>query len=169
MNICCLSFISYIKPQLVTVVLIKSISCLSFISYIKPQLTLLKIQGAKVVYLLYPTSNHNCWTTRTARSMVVYLLYPTSNHNIFCKKPCVQRLFIFYILHQTTTCGIPPRARHCCLSFISYIKPQLLSAVHGIGHSCLSFISYIKPQLTFFDGVLRHVVYLLYPTSNHNL
>ena len=102
-NICCLSFISYIKPQLVTVVLIKSISCLSFISYIKPQLTLLKIQGAKVVYLLYPTSNHNCWTTRTARSMVVYLLYPTSNHNNDFIHSCRFLLFIFYILHQTTT------------------------------------------------------------------
>ena len=56
----------------------------------------------------------------------------------------------------------------CCISFDSYIKPQLM---YGIRHSvfgCISFDSYIKPQLTIADGKLVSVVYLLIPTSNHN-
>ena len=55
----CISFDSYIKPQLQIIKIIKKICCISFDSYIKPQLTK-KIQFyTKVVYLLIPTSNHN--------------------------------------------------------------------------------------------------------------
>ena len=34
--------------------------------------------------------------------------------------------------------------------------------------SCISFDSYIKPQLKDFSRILPKVVYLLIPTSNHN-
>ena len=56
-----------------------------------------------------------------------------------------------------------------CLSLDSYIKPQL-----GCGHcdacrSCLSLDSYIKPQLPQSFVRLYYVVYLLIPTSNHNM
>ena len=33
---------------------------------------------------------------------------------------------------------------------------------------CISFDSYIKPQLVFVLCLVRSVVYLLIPTSNHN-
>ena len=36
-------------------------------------------------------------------------------------------------------------------------------------YSCISFDSYIKPQLWFYGFVYSAVVYLLTPTSNHNL
>ena len=35
--------------------------------------------------------------------------------------------------------------------------------------SCISFDSYIKPQQQFFYIYFHKVVYLLIPTSNHNL
>ena len=56
-----------------------------------------------------------------------------------------------------------------CISFDSYIKPQLLYDGYGIILSCISFDSYIKPQLS--DGCPSDtpVVYLLIPTSNHNV
>ena len=57
------------------------LGCISFDSYIKPQLrNLLQILGL-VVYLLIPTSNHNHRCTRFRSTGVVYLLIPTSNHN----------------------------------------------------------------------------------------
>ena len=36
-------------------------------------------------------------------------------------------------------------------------------------NSCISFDSYIKPQLNERGCALRKVVYLLIPTSNHNM
>ena len=56
-----------------------------------------------VVYLLYPTSNHNNVDNILAQADVVYLLYPTSNHNIHINTLLLWQLYIFCILHQTTT------------------------------------------------------------------
>ena len=99
--------------------------CISFDSYIKPQ--------------LQPELMHN--------SSVVYLLIPTSNHNRVLASDCNYLLYIFWFLHQTTTCLVRNRLFRCCISFDSYIKPQL--------------------QLVQLQ--VRRVVYLLIPTSNHNL
>ena len=55
-----------------------------------------------------------------------------------------------------------------CISFDSYIKPQLpISMVYPI-RRCISFDSYIKPQHIEPPGSDDDVVYLLIPTSNHN-
>ena len=58
-----------------------TLGCISFVSYIKPQPIAKKLGLKFVVYLLYPTSNHNEVVIIT----MDFLLY------IFC------------ILHQTTT------------------------------------------------------------------
>ena len=77
----CISFDSYIKPQQLRLCQMSTYSCISFDSYIKPQLVDAECRWPSVVYLLIPTSNHNCrawaWTT--------------------CE------LYIFWFLHQTTT------------------------------------------------------------------
>ena len=102
----------------------RSLGCISFDSYIKPQRYQSGISYWAVVYLLIPTSNHN---------------------NADFGLPHF-RLYIFWFLHQTTT-----------------------SALYEVtAHSCISFDSYIKPQLKDFDSVGDCVVYLLIPTSNHN-
>ena len=98
--------------------------CISFESYIKPQPSCLGRTFCKVVYLLNPTSNHNS-------RMVCHPSLP---------------LYIFWILHQTTT-------------------TMLTSWVMA---SCISFESYIKPQLIITIWLINKVVYLLNPTSNHN-
>ena len=121
---------------------------------------------------------------------VVYLLIPTSNHNTHLILIHLMLLYIFWFLHQTTTCGVRDQnyfscisfdsyikpqllflmvlQHHCCISFDSYIKPQPLAVRLHPAHCCISFDSYIKPQL--FPGRChqRQVVYLLIPTSNHN-
>ena len=77
----CISFDSYIKPQHFFLMNIITQSCISFDSYIKPQLFFSNTPRFLVVYLLIPTSNHNCVSAISASVFVVYLLIPTSNHN----------------------------------------------------------------------------------------
>ena len=56
-----------------------------------------------------------------------------------------------------------------CISFDSYIKPQLDEILQSGGYCCISFDSYIKPQLGGYHATNQQVVYLLIPTSNHNV
>ena len=56
-----------------------------------------------------------------------------------------------------------------CISFESYIKPQPAELRPDAGVGCISFESYIKPQPGQNLTLLQNVVYLLNPTSNHNL
>ena len=58
--------------------------------------------------------------------------------------------------------------RLSCISFDSYIKPQLFRLDGTWQERCISFDSYIKPQLVSRHHHGEPVVYLLIPTSNHN-
>ena len=55
-------------------------------------------------------------------------------------------LYIFWILHQTTTLLELLLFPCCCISFESYIKPQHKNGIDCKSGSCISFESYIKPQ-----------------------
>ena len=96
-------------------------------------------------------------------------MIPTSNHNWMRVKPFLLTLYIFWFLHQTTTGEWCEPKRFRCISFDSYIKPQLNSIASTITTGCISFDSYIKPQPFRFASKASIVVYLLIPTSNHNL
>ena len=56
-----------------------------------------------------------------------------------------------------------------CISFDSYIKPQQIFGNDWRSKGCISFDSYIKPQHQNRYYFQQDVVYLLIPTSNHNL
>ena len=118
-----------------------------FDSYIKPQQKMVLLLELCVVYLLIPTSNHNYSVYRSASST----------------------LYIFWFLHQTTTCIILTLQIWRCISFDSYIKPQLLLNLNF----SLSVVYLLIPTSNHNveDGLTRQekVVYLLIPTSNHNL
>ena len=101
--------------------------------------------------------------------VVVYLLIPTSNHNDADYNSFGIKLYIFWFLHQTTTALLSVHLACSCISFDSYIKPQLLNFLINRRNSCISFDSYIKPQHKMVNYVSMTVVYLLIPTSNHNL
>ena len=124
-----------------------SCGCISFDSYIKPQRCVCLPEQLLVVYLLIPTSNHNFDVCSRLLDYVVYLLIPTSNHNSLLTLATKLLLYIFWFLHQTTT------STSLSLSSIS----------------CISFDSYIKPQQEEERVVFHSVVYLLIPTSNHNV
>ena len=78
-------------------------------------------------------------------------------------------LYIFWFLHQTTT-GKSINSRRAELYifwFLHQTTTLLVSGLHFPG--CISFDSYIKPQLLTVHSGESGVVYLLIPTSNHNL
>ena len=78
-------------------------------------------------------------------------------------------LYIFWFLHQTTTSRKVYPIRYSCISFDSYIKPQPWWYWQRRVVRCISFDSYIKPQLFHRTNLFQSVVYLLIPTSNHNM
>ena len=153
-------------------------------------MTALVICAVWVVYLLTPTSNHNLQGAIIGGAFVVYLLTPTSNHNLNVKSTAKLGLYIFWLLHQTTTWCCTLSLVKCCISFDSYIKPQPACSLQFSARRCISFDSYIKPQRCLipslsllgcisFDSYIKPqplgsrnsfavVVYLLTPTSNHN-
>ena len=99
----CISYLSYIKPQPFHVITFSSTSCISYLSYIKPQ--------------LYPDAVNS--------SKVVYLIFPTSNRNIIFNLKWMDALYILSFLHQTATREISSCYPIGCISYLSYIKPQL--------------------------------------------
>ena len=167
-----------------------SFRCISFDSYIKPQLHCCDIIYCWVVYLLIPTSNHNVASVKRNKSEVVYLLIPTSNHNFLMKhtpgNPVVYLLiptsnhnnlwfvvwwcllYIFWFLHQTTTSypHEPPAAS--CISFDSYIKPQLIRLISEYNYVVYLLIPTSNHNFDEVNSLKPLVVYLLIPTSNHN-
>ena len=95
-----------------------------FMSYIKPQLS----------------------AEPSALLVVVYRTIPTSNHNILAIILISRSLYIVLFLHQTTT----------------------VFASIPLCSSCISYYSYIKPQLNNKQSAESEVVYRTIPTSNHN-
>ena len=164
----CISFDSYIKPQHAISMRVMPLSCISFDSYIKPQLKHTLSLPLTVVYLLIPTSNHNMHQLRLKTSLlyIFWFLHQTTTHELMVMVG--QRLYIFWFLHQTTTLLLVLLLCRSCISFDSYIKPQLPMLPRLKRKRCISFDSYIKPQLRNKLTLLQFVVYLLIPTSNHN-
>ena len=120
----CISFDSYIKPQLWFTIRAKKFSCISFDSYIKPQLQTRRGRHWGVVYLLIPTSNHNSEgkTNLTEQLYIFWFLHQTTTQSIL--NILFQLLYIFWFLHQTTTAILLNLCMLSCISFDSYIKPQ---------------------------------------------
>ena len=100
---CCISLISYIKPQHVLRLVLRPLGCISLISYIKPQHSVLICHIVSRCISLISYIKPQPLSTIAHYLLVVYLLYPTSNHNRRPSGEEGQALYISYILHQTTT------------------------------------------------------------------
>ena len=100
----CISYLSYIKPQLIRKQVLTQYRCISYLSYIKPQ--------PEIV--------------RSFISCVVYLIFPTSNRNSLLEKRITLVLYILSFLHQTATYANSSQEGSSCISYLSYIKPQPL-------------------------------------------
>ena len=163
----CISLYSYIKPQHYVAHVNPNVGCISLYSYIKPQPRTPE-RGAAVVYLYTPTSNHNRKTLSKLLHLVVYLYTPTSNHNYTFSQKTSTWLYIFILLHQTTTWrGVLQRGTPL---YIFILLHQTTTGRGGGGKEvgCISLYSYIKPQPGTHLLHGQAVVYLYTPTSNHN-
>ena len=143
-------------------------SCISFDSYIKPQLATLKSAPAGVVYLLIPTSNHNLrrWKAPLPELYIFWFLHQTTT--MLLSRCLGSRLYIFWFLHQTTTIDSRCMFSSCCISFDSYIKPQLKVSPKMLNSVVYLLIPTSNHNFFFCSSWCRWVVYLLIPTSNHN-
>ena len=101
-------------------------------------------------------------------SLVVYLLTPTSNHNFCASFSAFSALYIFWLLHQTTTISKTDINCRSCISFDSYIKPQLLCLCTSLSRVVYLLTPTSNHNLLSFALAEPPVVYLLTPTSNHN-
>ena len=133
-------------------------------------------------YCAYPLCHSRC---------IIYISNPTSNHNVVACEKAADRLYIFWFLHQTTTVVVVNKLRRelyifwflhqtttwCCKIlrhlqlYIFWFLHQTTTKLHleESHSSCISFDSYIKPQPSSFPFPHSLVVYLLIPTSNHNV
>ena len=120
----CISFVSYIKPQRCIAPYLYSRSCISFVSYIKPQHYGFPLMLSAVVYLSFPTSNHNIQDIAYTITMlyIFRFLHQTTTYKTVLTR--VRELYIFRFLHQTTTSFSISSVVLRCISFVSYIKPQ---------------------------------------------
>ena len=75
---------------------------------------------------------------------IVRFLHQTTT-TLLIRSDC-SKLYIVRFLHQTTTIERIITILECCISFVSYIKPQLYCELTQYQNSCISFVSYIKPQ-----------------------
>ena len=165
----CISFFSYIKPQHLIGFSCTLFSCISFFSYIKPQHVCQSCFPVKVVYHSFPTSNHNLVSHTSCRyalyiilflhqtttkeeggrcSLLLYIiLFLHQTTTVMGSNHLHSLLYIILFLHQTTTTQPVSCQGHGCISFFSYIKPQLIKCQSYHRSRCISFFSYIKPQL----------------------
>ena len=165
---CCISFCSYIKPQCRGATILNRLSCISFYSYIKPQHKPVERIILQVVYRSIPTSNRNGKHALLSPSAVVYRSIPTSNRNLLCLVIHVEALYIVLFLHQTAT--LAQRGEYGEALYIVLFLHQTATLKSSLKHwrSCISFYSYIKPQLLLISTFLVNVVYRSIPTSNRN-
>ena len=143
-------------------------SCISFDSYIKPQLPKGLSRFLSVVYLLIPTSNHNSSSYLNGKNLlyIFWFLHQTTTAVRLSRISIL--LYIFWFLHQTTTFKIIFGILGRCISFDSYIKPQLYSDIMQYVSVVYLLIPTSNHNLQAYDIKLGRVVYLLIPTSNHN-
>ena len=166
---CCISFDSYIKPQLPGKRVEQKGSCISFDSYIKPQLLLQSLLSRMGCISFDSYIKPQQCVLRGWCQLVVYLLIPTSNHNRLKRDKYFEPLYIFWFLHQTTTYKTISILFQGCISFDSYIKPQhllVLSDAKVVVYLLIPTSNHNHPGRGFH---LPSVVYLLIPTSNHNM
>ena len=120
--------------------------CISYYSYIKPQL--------QPLCRCYPP--------------VVYRTIPTSNHNIFFCRVYRMPLYIVLFLHQTTTWKLYNLAIKGCISYYSYIKPQLWKQSFILFNVVYRTIPTSNHNYKTIGLSCASVVYRTIPTSNHN-
>ena len=165
---CCISYYSYIKPQPWDCLTEQQRSCISYYSYIKPQRGYHQGCPAIVVYRTIPTSNHNLpvYDYPTVTLYIVLFLHQTTTASAI--RDSARMLYIVLFLHQTTTIDVGILSGIELYIVLFLHQTTTLPFLPSPSLCCISYYSYIKPQLGFKVEVRHEVVYRTIPTSNHN-
>ena len=120
-----------------------------------------------IVRFLHQTTTRFKFPYFQIKLYIVRFLHQTTT--IRQSEESIRKLYIVRFLHQTTTRSSTSTVSRCCISSVSYIKPQpillfrrqvlvvyrpfptsnhnFLVCEYGKHTSCISSVSYIKPQL----------------------
>ena len=126
------------------------------------------MQQTSVVSIQYSTSNHNPLQHLFRHYFVVSIQYSTSNHNIQLAQDVDLELYLFSILHQTTTLSKCLYYRLCCIYSVFYIKPQPCEVPFRDGAVVSIQYSTSNHNNNFNLSHTHDVVSIQYSTSNHN-
>ena len=145
-----------------------ALCCISYYSYIKPQQRSGKGCKHYVVYRTIPTSNHNIRVSSHTILGLYIVLFLHQTTTFLRQGAWTWSLYIVLFLHQTTT-----YLRNKCETVLLYIVLFLhqTTTIAWLSYQtlcCISYYSYIKPQLHGGLAYVKPVVYRTIPTSNHN-
>ena len=146
LNQCCISFYSYIKPQLYALLSYLAASCISFYSYIKPQPLSASRTPTPGCISFYSYIKPQPDSLLQKRRDVVYRSIPTSNRNALGKRPIWTELYIVLFLHQTATVLSVQDVKSLLYIVLFLHQTATMQPNKRMCESCISFYSYIKPQ-----------------------
>ena len=121
-----LLYIVLFLHQTTTRLISKRISacCISYYSYIKPQLLFLPISGAVVVYRTIPTSNHNSRADNNDFNKLYIVLFLHQTTTCRWQNDVYTGCISYYSYIKPQRCFLLVHILLSCISYYSYIKPQ---------------------------------------------
>ena len=129
-------------------------------------LSVLKITKLYIFWFLHQTTT---WLSLCEGQRKLYIFWFLHQTTTYLRCVIVYtELYIFWFLHQTTTDNQYRQRKKQLYIFWFLHQTTTLRCVIVYTDSCISFDSYIKPQLQTHNVRTISVVYLLIPTSNHN-
>ena len=117
-----------------------------------------------IVRFLHQTTTTIANMVSTVLLYIVRFLHQTTTINLSVNK--VELLYIVRFLHQTTTDISRCVLLYCCISSVSYIKPQQLGVVEYSVESCISSVSYIKPQPIISNKLYTNILLIFFIIKN---
>ena len=143
----CISFLFYIKPQLVNNYILNEMSCISFLFYIKPQLKIIAINLILVVFPFSSTSNHNPGPEPLIKAHVVFPFSSTSNHNLLRFTSLITLVvFPFSSTSNHNLYGVI--LNHHWLYFLSLLHQTTTSSFSSLNLLLLYFLSLLHQTTT---------------------
>ena len=119
-----------------------------------------------IVLFLHQTTTSSFSCSFYTELYIVLFLHQTTT--VTPPQETYKRLYIVLFLHQTTTSRRWVSKKRW-LYIVLFLHQTTTSATTCLATtSCISYYSYIKPQLDLRYTFVKNVVYRTIPTSNHN-
>ena len=127
----------------------------------------LQRKAAQLLYIvrfLHQTTTILLHLQLSVQLYIVRFLHQTTTDN----PDCIIRVWLYIVrfLHQTTTPNGSQPSFFGCISFVSYIKPQLNKSLLPRLWRCISFVSYIKPQPIISNKLYTNILLIFFIIKN---